>query len=62
MTSFIYEEFKLVLLFGPYHIVDEAKIAPGFVFNKRRDGSLLQLVHMFAYVGAHIVPISQSLI
>ena len=31
----IFEGFKFVLLFGPYHrnIVDKAQIAAGFVFN-----------------------------
>ena len=49
---FIYERFKLVLWFGPYHknIVDEAQIAAGFVFNKRIDVSLFELGHEYVCV------------
>ena len=55
---FIYARFKFVLWFGPYHknIVDKAQIATGFAFNERIDASLFELKHIFAYIGAHIVP------
>ena len=54
---FIYEGFKLVLLFSSYHknVVDEAQIAAGFVLNERIDASLFKLGYEYvcAYRGAY---------
>ena len=49
---FIYEGFKLVLWFGPYHknVIDEAQIADGFVFNERIDVFLFTLGHEYVCV------------